>query len=170
MKSDEFKHRFLDFHRVMYRVAYAILGNKNDAEDCVQEVFEKLWRQRENLYEIQNDEAYVVSITKNLALDRFRSQSQHRILPLSTENEVTDNDKIEKIIDEKEMVRNMEKLITILPASQQTVIRLRHFADLPISEIAETMRMTEVNIRQLLSRARKTMKSKMEEIYEERIY
>jgi RNA polymerase sigma-70 factor (ECF subfamily) len=40
-------------------------------------------------------------------------------------------------------------------------IRLRHFAGQPLSEIAEAMQLTEINVRQLLSRGRKTLKEKM---------
>lgn len=170
MNSDEFKRRFLSFHRLIYRISYAVLGNKDDAEDIVQEVFEKLWRQRENLPEIQNDEAYIVSVTKNLALDRIRSQSRYRILPIETENDVSDAGQSERNIEAKEMLQNIENLMCVLPVSQQSVIRLRHFADLPIPEVAETLQLTEVNVRQLLSRARKTMKEKIEKIYEDRRY
>ncbi len=169
MNSDEFKRRFLAYHRLIYRISYAVSGNKDDAEDITQEVFEKLWRQRENLPKIQNDEAYIVSVTKNLALDRIR-RSRYRIIPLETENDVGAGEMSERKSEEKEMLLNIEKLMRILPLTQQTVIRLRHFADLPISEIAETMQLTEVNIRQLLSRARKTIKEKMEKIYEDRKY
>lgn len=165
MRNDEFKRRFLAFHRTIYRISYAISGNKNDAEDITQEVFEKLWRQRDNLPEIENDEAFVISVTKNLALDRERSRSRYRILPIASETDVGDDGASEKNIDEKEMLQKVEKLMTVLPASQQTVIRLRHFADLPIPEIAQQMQLTEVNIRQLLSRARRTMKDKIEKIY-----
>jgi RNA polymerase sigma-70 factor (ECF subfamily) len=45
-------------------------------------------------------------------------------------------------------------------------IRLRHFSDMSILQIADTMEITQENVRQLLSRARRTIKDKMEKIYE----
>lgn len=62
--------------------------------------------------------------------------------------------------DDNELSHLM-KCMSDLPQAQQEVIRLRHFADLSIREIAETTRQTETNIRQLLSRARRAMKEKL---------
>lgn len=166
MGSDEFKRRFLAFHRLIFRIAYAVSGNKDDAEDTTQEVYEKLWRQRQSLPAVQNDEAYIVTIAKNTALDRLRNHLRHRMQPMPSENEAGDNRAGEQQMENRETLQHIEKLLLTLPQAQQTAIRLRHFADVPIADIAQTMQLTEVNVRQLLSRARRTMKEKMEKIYD----
>ncbi|HHV85213.1 MAG TPA: RNA polymerase subunit sigma-70, partial [Petrimonas sp.] len=69
MSNDEFKKRFLSFHPLIYRISYSILENRDDADDVAQEVYIKLWEQRSNLENIRNDEAFVVTMTKNLSID-----------------------------------------------------------------------------------------------------
>lgn len=49
---------------MIYRISHHILENGEDANDVVQEVYIKLWEQRENIMNICNDEAFVVTMTK----------------------------------------------------------------------------------------------------------
>jgi len=49
MGNEEFKKRFLPFHPMIYRISHHILENGEDANDVVQEVYIKLWEQRENI-------------------------------------------------------------------------------------------------------------------------
>ena len=44
MDVDVFKQRFLPFHPKLYRIAYALLDNKADAEDILQDAYCKLWK------------------------------------------------------------------------------------------------------------------------------
>ena len=57
MDVDVFKQRFLPFHPKLYRIAYALLDNKADAEDIFQDAYCKLWNKRDELGDIQNPEA-----------------------------------------------------------------------------------------------------------------
>mgnify|MGYP000844608600 FL=1 len=78
MGGGEFKQRFLRFSGLVFRYAFAVTGDRQDAEDIVQDVFEKLWKIREMLTGVENDEAYVVSVARNSSLDRLRMQTRRR--------------------------------------------------------------------------------------------
>jgi len=160
MSNEEFKKRFLSFHSLIYRISYRILENGDDADDIAQEVYIKLWEQRNNLESIRNDEAFVVTLTKNLSIDWLRKN--HRKTTSVTDNkDIRCENREEERMDARDELSNLMKCMSALPKTQQEVIRLRHFADLSIREIAEATRQTETNIRQLLSRARRTMKEKL---------
>ena len=60
MDVDVFKQRFLPFHPKLYRIAYALLDNKADAEDILQDAYCKLWNKRDELGDIQNPEAFSI--------------------------------------------------------------------------------------------------------------
>ena len=66
MDVDVFKQRFLPFHPKLYRIAYALLDNKADAEDILQDAYCKLWNKRDELGDIQNPEAFSITLVKNL--------------------------------------------------------------------------------------------------------
>ena len=160
MNNDEFKKRFLSFHSLIYRISYNILENRDDADDVSQEVYIKLWEQRNNLENVRNDEAFVVTMTKNVSIDLLRNN--HRKATSVIENkDMVGEHREEERIDARDELSHVMKCMSALPQTQQEVIRLRHFADMSITEIAETTGQTEVNIRQLLSRARRTMKEKL---------
>ena len=69
MNKETFKQTYLPLSASMYRTAYRILGNPEDAEDMVQEAYMKLWKQRDTLDGILDARAYAVTSVKNLCLD-----------------------------------------------------------------------------------------------------
>ena len=72
MDAAEFKQQFLPYHRKLYRVAFRLTGNPQDAEDMVQEAYLKLWNKRDELADVLNTEAYCVTLIKNLCYDVLR--------------------------------------------------------------------------------------------------
>ncbi len=165
MEGNEFKSRFLPFNGLIYRISYAITYDRQEAEDIVQEVYEKLWKIRETLATVQHEEAYIISMTRNMALDRYRRKLSRQTIPVSSQYDLCEEESEVNSIEQKEMLGNVEYLLVTLPQAQQMAMRLRHFSDLPISQVAETMQLTQTNVRQLLSRARRTIKEKFENIY-----
>ena len=49
MNAQEFKRRFMPFHRLLYRVAFHLTGNVQNAEDLLQDTYLKLWQKRNEL-------------------------------------------------------------------------------------------------------------------------
>ena len=72
MPASLFKQLLLPLYPRLHRVSLRLLGNVEDAEDMVQEVFLKLWDRRDALPDVQNVEAYCVTLTKNMCIDRLR--------------------------------------------------------------------------------------------------
>ena len=73
MDANEFKSLFIPYHAKLYRTAYSILRNVQDAEDIVQDAYLKLWNRRDELDAAVCREAYCVTLVKNLCMDFIRS-------------------------------------------------------------------------------------------------
>ena len=164
MDVDVFKQRFLPFHPKLYRIAYALLDNKADAEDILQDAYCKLWNKRDELGDIQNPEAFSITLVKNLCLDFLRSPKASR-----RDNEealetvlLTTDSSPEKELEEKEDIRHIQELIEQLPENQRQVIRLRGIEDCSYEDIEQITGLSSSNIRTLLSRARKLIREKLE--------
>ncbi|WP_455622211.1 RNA polymerase sigma factor [Parabacteroides sp.] len=164
MDVDVFKQRFLPFHPKLYRIAYALLENKADAEDILQDAYCKLWNKRNELGDIQNPEAFSITLVKNLCLDFLRSPKASR-----RDNEealetvlLTTDSSPEKELEEKEDIRHIQELIEQLPENQRQVIRLRGIEDCSYEDIEQITGLSSSNIRTLLSRARKLIREKLE--------
>lgn len=167
MDADRFKQQYLSFHPKLFRIAYALVDNKADAEDILQEAYCKLWTRREELAGIQHPEAFCVTLIKNLCIDFLRSSRVNRreeqvdeVVTLATDSSP------EKELDAQEKVNNVRQLINRLPENQKQVIRLRGINDCTMEEIEQITGLSAVNIRVLLSRARKVIREQFEKLYE----
>lgn len=164
VNANSFKEQFLPLHPKLYRVAYALVENKADAEDILQEAYCKLWNKREELTEIQNPEAFSVTLIKNLCLDFLRSPRANRheeqIENVQLAYESSPDREIEKVNE----LETIKELIERLPENQKRVLKLRGFNDCSMEEIEEITGLTAVNIRTLLSRARKVIREQYTKI------
>ena len=52
--ADIFKRLYLP-HPKLYRIAFALVGNQEEAEDIVQEVYSRLWERRDELAVVRPD-------------------------------------------------------------------------------------------------------------------
>src|SRR5207253_1153610 len=58
-----------EYARLVYRIAFSVLRNAEDAEDAVQEVFAKVLRSRHKLPEVLDHKAYLARIAWRVAID-----------------------------------------------------------------------------------------------------
>ena len=164
MPASLFKQLLLPLYPRLQRVALRMLGNVEDAEDMVQEVYMKLWSKREELPDVQNMEAYCVALTKNMCIDRLRLAEVDRVdvddVPLS----LAAADDVASLLERQDAVEQVKLIIETLPEKQQQVVTLRDIRDCTFEEIEEQTRLTAVNVRALLSRARKTIRERFKRV------
>lgn len=156
MDSSAFKRLLLPHYRRMYATAITILRNSDDASDAVQEAFTRLWERRDELPNIDNPEAFCVTTVKRICIDRLRRST----LPI---NEVTEDtlliaDDSDKQADTRESLQLVTLLMNKLPEQQRQVLQLRAFNECSLDEIESITGLTGVNVRTLLSRARRRMR------------
>ncbi len=159
MDAGTFKELILPHSRKMYAQAMTILKNDDDARDVVQELLTKLWEKRNTLNTISNIEAYCITMTKNICIDRIR-RLQHTSFNIDTDSEtkqLTSDETVEQI-DARDQLQKVKQLITLLPMQQQKILELRAIGDCSIDEIEQITGLSNVNIRTLLSRARRKLK------------
>lgn len=157
MDAVTFKEKYIPYHQKLYRVAYRLLEDACDAEDVVQEAYIKLWNKRDELILVDNSEAYCVILLRNLCLDFLRAKKKH--LFQSTEDTViSDSFVLSDEIETIDEIKHIETIIDLLPEQQRKIIKLRHFDDYSNEEIEEIMGLTSVNVRVMMSRARKKIK------------
>ena len=164
MPASLFKQLLLPLYPRLQRVALRMLGNVEDAEDMVQEVYMKLWGKREELPDVQNMEVFCVALTKNMCIDRLRLAEVDRVdvddVPLS----FAAADDVASQLERQDAVEQVKLIIETLPEKQQQVITLRDIRDCTFEEIEEQTGLTAVNVRALLSRARKTIRERFKRV------
>ncbi len=166
MDVESFKRLFLPLHPKLFRIAYALVENKSDAEDLLQDAYYKLWSRREELTDVQNPEAFCVTLVKNLCIDFLRSPRVGRHNEEVTEVVAFSPDSSpDEKLEMKDKVQQVRHLVSRLPENQRQVLRLRGIEDCSMDEIEQITGLSAVNIRVLLSRARKIIREQFEKYY-----
>lgn len=164
MPASLFKQLLLPLYPRIQRVALRLLGNAEDAEDMVQEVYMKLWNKRDALPDVQDVEAYCVTLTKNMCIDRLRMAEVEKEDVDEVPTMLAAIDDVEAQVERRDAVEQVKQIIETLPEHQQQVITLRDMEDCSFEEIVEQTGLTAVNIRMLLSRARKTIRERLKKL------
>ncbi|MDR0748217.1 MAG: sigma-70 family RNA polymerase sigma factor [Tannerellaceae bacterium] len=157
MKQEQFKEEALPLRAQLLFYAQRLLNNPEDAEDVVQEVFLKLWYMRDELGAYNSVPALSVQITKRLCLNRINAR-QRRGEGLDAVNPASDLLTPEALLEQKDSVTHVMRIIAQLPALQQTILRMRHIDGFEVEEIAALTGSAPEAVRMNLSRARKKVK------------
>ena len=162
MDATEFKQRFIPFSRRLYRIAWSLTHNAQDAEDLVQDAYCKLWQKRAEITVMDNEEAYCVRTLRNLFYDRRRMASARAmdIGPPDNLGLLADDDQ-QHDLERAEATQQLHRIIDNLPEKQRDIILRRDLQDQNYADIANELQMTEGTVRVLLSRARQKLKEQL---------
>ena len=157
MDAREFKQRFMPHHRLLYRVAYQLKGNVQDAEDLLQDMYLKLWQKRDELKDEAVTEAYLVTMMRHLYLD------QRRLRRVETSEDLDDwappdEQSLEHRIDCRDEAQQMEGFIGELPEREGKIARMHLMEDRSYEEIERDTGLTQGNIRIIIMRTRQKLK------------
>lgn len=155
MNAEEFKRLMAPLGRRMFCAAVAITGNGADAEDAVQNALVSLWQHRDRLQQARSAEAYASTAARNAALDLIDSRRYFEPLDSSMPDASRPADPLEQ----RDAAARLMALIASLPEPQRTVMTLRAQGGLSTDEIHHQTGLSAENIRVILSRARKTLRS-----------
>ncbi|MGN0195044.1 MAG: RNA polymerase sigma factor [Candidatus Cryptobacteroides sp.] len=161
MGTGEFKRRWLPLSDRFYRVAFYILESREDALDAVQDLYVKLWKMGPALDPVLNPEAYGLALLKNMCMDRVRHSRVAAADPIDGGADVADGRSLESEYSGRETLRIVEEMIGRLPEKQRVVMRMRVFEGAEYEEIAARTGLSGLNLRVLLSMARKTLRKEM---------
>lgn len=158
MSIEVFKQHILPMKDKLFRFAFRLLQNVQEAEDAVQDVMAGIWARRDQWGEWKSIEAYCMTATRNNCVDRMRKR---RVLQVGEEGagqiSSLERDPYEKMMD-KQMVQRIRKCMDALPENQQHVVRLREMEGFSYNEIAEVLDMTLDQVKINLFRGRNAIK------------
>lgn len=144
-------------------IARNILGNREDAEECVNDTYLRAWNamppHRPSILS-----AFLGKITRNLSIKRYRYNTADKrgggqtmaVLEEIAEL-VSDTDGVEREIDRRELVRAMDDFLDSLPDKQKNLFVCRYWYFDSISDLANRFGMTENHVSVTLNRLRRKL-------------
>ncbi len=156
------------YGRYLSKIAYNILFDTEDSEECVNDTYMKAW----NSIPPQQPEilsTFLGKITRHLAIDLFRKKHAEKrknseyALSLSELDEcIPDKFSAEKEIEQKELSESINRFLASLSKENRDIFVCRYFYSDSIKEIASFFKSNESKIKSSLFRSRKALKEHLE--------
>lgn len=153
----------------VYAVAFAMLKNKEDAEDATQQALITIWRNIHHLKKIEAFETWLYHIAYTRSLNILKSRSHYEVAENDSDDiytsEVEENElSLPSEYAEREDLRErLFRIIDSLSAVQRETIVLYYFDDKNVTEISEIMDCSEGTVKSRLYHARNYIKNSITE-------
>jgi len=141
-------------------IAKNILGNREDAEECVNDTYWNAWNSIPP-HKPRRLSTFLGKITRNLALNRYKHETANKrgggqttVILDEIAALVSDTDSVEQAIDRKELIRSIDNFLDRLPPDKKSIFVCRYWYFDSISDIADRYGMTENNVSVTLNRLR----------------
>ena len=150
------------FGKQLYRIAYNILGNQMDAEECTNDTYFALWNA---IPPVSPDPLapYVYRTGRNTALKRLRRETAQKRdsrydVSLEELNGCLPGDDVEQIIDARELGRAIDRFLKSKSRESRYIFIRRYWFGDSIGEIAKELKMKETTVSVRLTRMRNSLK------------
>ena len=149
------------YEQGMYRVAYGVLHNKEQAEDAVQDSFEKLLK---CLPEIDAPDSpktqkLVLKIVRNTAIDQYRRNNKQNEWLSERGKCGEETSTFIKSVEDREF---LQQLLQAVPTEYREIIKLRCYYGFSAKETGNILGISEGNVKKRLERARKLIADRLE--------
>ncbi len=151
---------FEQYKQYVFRVAWLMLGDQQEAEDATQETFESVFRSLHSYRGDSSFETWLYQITLNRCRSKLRRKQFIRIpwFRFTEEPVASSSDtQPEALALAHEERREVLKAVRLLPPRLREVVILYYYRDCSCAEIAEIVGITEVTVRVRLHRARQQL-------------
>jgi len=153
-------------YKRVHNIAYRMLGNEDDAEELVPEVFLKVWQKCPTFQNRCRFTTWLYQITSNLAVDRLRARRTRKSASLedlpSPEMlpgyRADEHANPEQVYLREEEARELHAAIQRLSDEERLLVTLYHLQGCSYEEIQEITGIKPANIKSKLFRARQRLK------------
>lgn len=150
------------YWEVLYRHAYRMLKDEEEARDVVQDTFVRLWDRLNDLQLEISLKSYLYTAVRNRVLNIFQKEKNQEkfILSLGSFIEhseaVTDHRVREVMLQEK-----IDKEVSLLPVKMQNIFKLSRTNHLSHQEIATALNLSDKTVKKQVSNAVKILRLKL---------
>ena len=163
-----FEALFQQYQRLVFKTAYLMSGNKEEAEDILQEVFISVWKSRHSFDPVKGKlTTWVHRITANQCVDRHRKkQSAFLSLEKAEEDglhlpERGSSESAEDSLISKWEYERLVNAMNSLDIKHRPVLVLRYFDDLSYSEIAQVLDISLGTVKSRINHALKFLREQL---------
>ncbi|HKI52776.1 MAG TPA: sigma-70 family RNA polymerase sigma factor, partial [Anaerolineales bacterium] len=143
----------------VFRYAYLLLGDPDDAEDIAQETFLRAWKYLKRFDTTRPLRPWSLRITSNLSSNWRRSAGRYVSALTRAFRDEPAPDSIEEKSTQQMQADELWEAVQGMKMVDQQVIYLRYFLDLSVAETADVLQIAEGTVKSRLSRALKKLRN-----------
>lgn len=149
----------------IYLLALTYLKSTELAQDIVQDVFLKVWDQRESFRTVQQPGSFIYIMGRNAVINAFRKKVSNDRVVEEPADYIPDNFLLpNQILDLKQLRERLDAAINHLPPQQHLIIKLSREEGLTHKEIAERLGIEKSTVKNHVIRALNTLRQQLQVI------
>lgn len=145
----------------LYRIACTYCRQHADAEDIVQTAFMKLYQTETEFQDEEHIKRWLIRVTVNEARNLCKSFWKKNVTSLESSGMIQPYD------FPRPEYSDLYDAVLSLPGKYKIVVHLYYYEDYSVKEIAEILSLKETTIQTQLMRARKQLKIKLKEVWQD---
>jgi RNA polymerase sigma-70 factor (ECF subfamily) len=155
---------FKTYYNSLVRFAMGIIKDQSDAEDAVQQVFVKLWENREGLSIHTAIKAYLYMAVKNTCFNRLKQQEKKYWLEDGMDDDIQFSvDNTMQQIHTKSLEKQIQQSLEMLPPKCGLIFKLSRFEEKSYKEIAEILNISVKTVENQMGKALQLMRESLKE-------
>jgi len=150
------------YSKRLYKFVYSILISVEDSENIVQDVFFILWKNRDKVKKGASIKYYIFTIAYNLTISIIRKKAREsQFVEYLQSLQDLNQEPVNIELEFNELTDKLDYIVNHLPARQKEVYLLHKVEGLKYQEIAERLNISVNTIENHISRALKTIRTKL---------
>ncbi|TDO24554.1 RNA polymerase sigma factor [Pedobacter duraquae] len=160
--SASFAEIYQRYWPILFRHAFRMLKNDNEAEDVVQDTFTKLWKAAPELPTDTILAAYLYTIVRNQVLNIIARSSVQASYRTDLKKFMVDGYELtDHLTRERILSKLIEDEIQNLPSRMREVFELKRKQHLSYKEIADVMEISELTVKTQMNKAITILRKKL---------
>lgn len=166
-ENDEmaFRKLFEIYSDNVFGFVFKLTHSKTLSEEAVQDVFMKIWINRETLNSIQFFPAYLLTIAKNHALNTLRRLALEEKAKHLLEKEMPYEHETGEQFVYHEHMAVLQQAVAKLPPQQQLVYKLCHREGLKYDEVAQQLNISRLTVKTHMQKALRAIKTHLQDAF-----
>lgn len=169
--ADAFTYLFETYSDRVYRLAFGLLENEDDAESVVQETFLSLFERLDQFEGRSKLSTWLYRVAYNKGVDLLRKRRPDTVVEADLEDDELPAPVIladwsqwpERLLSEAEIAAELDKAISSLPEKYRAIFLLREVEGLSTTETAQITNLTGSAVKVRLHRARLLLRERLAE-------
>lgn len=150
---EAFDELFRHFFPKLSHFLSGLLDDEAIADDLAQDIFVKLWQQRDLFAHIENLDAYLYTAAKNALYNHIKRSTKNHFLPLSNALEIPSFEKLEELLAAHDLEILIDQTIEKMPPKRKIIFNLSRKEGLSNEKIAHYLHISKRTVETHISAA-----------------